>query len=47
MLNILALALMGSLKEDFLRFYYMHIGKNNDPGAGSILTPGLLFEQTW
>jgi hypothetical protein len=39
---------LGSLKEDFSSFYYMHIGKINDPpGAGLILTPGLLFEQTW
>jgi hypothetical protein len=39
---------LSSLKEDFLSFYYMHIGKINDPpGAGPILTPGLLFEQTW
>jgi hypothetical protein len=22
---------LGSLKEDFLSFYYMHIGKINDP----------------
>jgi hypothetical protein len=34
-------------KEDFLRFYYTHIVKNNDtPGAGPVWTPGLLFEQT-
>jgi hypothetical protein len=27
--------------EDFLSFYYVHIGKNHDPpGAGPILTPG-------
>jgi hypothetical protein len=38
---------LGFLKEDFLMFYYTHIVKNNDtPGAGPILTPGLLFEQT-
>jgi hypothetical protein len=38
---------LGFLKEDFLRFYCTHIVKNNDtPGAGPILTPGLLFEQT-
>jgi hypothetical protein len=24
---------LGSLKEDFLSFYYMHIGKINYPGA--------------
>jgi hypothetical protein len=30
MLNILALALMVFLKEDFLSFYYIHKGKNND-----------------
>jgi hypothetical protein len=37
----------GFLKEDFLSFYYTHIDKNNDTsGAGPILTPGLLFEQT-
>jgi hypothetical protein len=34
---------LGSLKEDFLSFYYMHIGKINDP-LGEILTPGLLFK---
>jgi hypothetical protein len=35
------------LKEDFLSFYYTYIVKNNGtPGAGQILTPGLLFEQT-
>jgi hypothetical protein len=39
---------MGFLKEDFLSFYCINIGKNNDTlGAGSIFTPGLLFEQTW
>jgi hypothetical protein len=38
---------LSSLKEDFLSFYYMHIGKINDPRAEPILTPGLLFEQTW
>jgi hypothetical protein len=38
---------LGFLKEDFLSFYYTHIVKNNDtPGAGPVLTPGLLFEQT-
>jgi hypothetical protein len=38
---------LGFLKEEFLSFYYTHIVKNNDtPGAGPILTPGLLFEQT-
>jgi hypothetical protein len=44
---------LGFLKEDFdfLSFYYKHIGKNNEPPPppweGPILTPGLLFEQTW
>jgi hypothetical protein len=38
---------LGFLKEDFLSFYYTHIVKKNDtPGAGPVLTPGLLFEQT-
>jgi hypothetical protein len=33
------------LKEDFLSFYFI---KNNDtPGAGQVLTPGLLIEQTF
>jgi hypothetical protein len=33
---------LGFLKEDF-----KHIVKNNDtPGAGPVLTPGLLFEQS-
>jgi hypothetical protein len=39
---------LGSLKEIVLSYYYMHIGKTNDSlGAELILTPGLLFEQTW
>jgi hypothetical protein len=38
---------LGFLKEDFLSFYYTHIVKNNDTsGAGPVLAPGLLFEQT-
>jgi hypothetical protein len=38
----------GSLKEDFLSFYYMHIGKINDPlGHGQFWPQGFLFEQTW
>jgi hypothetical protein len=38
---------MGFLKEYFLSFYYTHIVKNNDtPGAGPVLTLGLLFEHT-
>jgi hypothetical protein len=41
---------MLNFKEDFLSFYYTHtqcIIKNNDTsGAGPVLTPGLLFEQT-
>jgi hypothetical protein len=28
--TILALAVLGFLKEDFLSFYYIHKGKNND-----------------
>jgi hypothetical protein len=41
------LSSLSSLKEDFLSFNYTHIVKNNDtPGAGPVLTPGLLFEQT-
>jgi hypothetical protein len=39
---------LGFFKEDFLSFYYTHIVKTIDtPGAGQILTQGLLFEQTW
>jgi hypothetical protein len=38
---------LGFLKEDFLNFNYTHQVKNNDtPGAGPVLTHGLLFEQT-
>jgi hypothetical protein len=39
---------LGFLKEDFFQvFFFTHIVKNNDtPGAGPVLTPGLLFEQT-
>jgi hypothetical protein len=29
----------GSLKEDFLRFYYMHKGKINDPRRGANFDP--------
>jgi hypothetical protein len=47
MLNIKALAHWVFFKRRFLSFYYTHIVKTNDtPGAGPILTPGLLFEQT-
>jgi hypothetical protein len=38
---------LGFLKEEFSRFFFKHIFKNNDtPGAGPVLTPGLLFEQS-
>jgi hypothetical protein len=38
---------LGILKEDFLSFFFTHIVKNNDTlGAGQVLTPGLLFEQS-
>jgi hypothetical protein len=38
---------LGFLNEDFLSFYYTNLVKNNDnPEAGPVLTPGLLFEQT-
>jgi hypothetical protein len=37
---------LGFLKEDFFKFFFTHIVKNNDtPWAGPVLTPGLLFEQ--
>jgi hypothetical protein len=40
-------SLLGFLKEDFLSFFFTHLFKNNDtPGAGPVLTPGLLFEQS-
>jgi hypothetical protein len=40
-------SLLGFLKEDFLSFFFTHIFKSNDtPGAGPVLTPGLLFEQS-
>jgi hypothetical protein len=39
---------LGFLKEEFLCFYYTNIVKNIDTqGAGPVLTPGLLFEQTF
>jgi hypothetical protein len=45
--NHLSFNSLGFLKEDFLSFYYTHIVKNNDtPGAGPVLTTGLLFEQS-
>jgi hypothetical protein len=38
---------LGFFKRRFLSLYYTHIVTNNDtPGAGPVLTPGLLFEQT-
>jgi hypothetical protein len=37
----------GFLKEDILSFYYIHKGKSMIHGAGPILTPGSLFEETW
>jgi hypothetical protein len=39
---------LGFLKEDFLIFFFTHnYNQNNDtPGAGPVLTPGLLFEQS-
>jgi hypothetical protein len=44
----LSSSFLSSFKDDFLTFYYLHIGKINDPlGRGHNLTPGLLFEQTW
>jgi hypothetical protein len=34
-------------KEVFFKFFFTHTVKNNDtPGAGPVLTPGLLFEQS-
>jgi hypothetical protein len=30
---------LSSLKEDFLSFYYMHIGKINDPWGGANFDP--------
>jgi hypothetical protein len=42
MLKIKGLARWFFLKEDFLKFFFTHIVKNNDtPGAGPVLTPGL------
>jgi hypothetical protein len=32
---------LGFLKEDILSFYYMHIGKNNDPQGEANFDPGL------
>jgi hypothetical protein len=38
---------LGFLKDDFQSFFLKHIVKNNDThGAGPVLTPGLLFEQS-
>jgi hypothetical protein len=38
---------LGILKEDLLSSFFTYIFKNNDtPGAGPVLTPGLLFEQS-
>jgi hypothetical protein len=41
-------SLLGFLKEDFFEVvFFTHIVKNNDtPGAGPVLTLGLLFEQS-
>jgi hypothetical protein len=48
MLNILALALWGFLKEYFSKDFTLDIyGHSMTHGAGPILTLGLLFEETW
>jgi hypothetical protein len=45
--SYLSSSYLGFLKEDFLSFHYIHIGKTMIPGAGPILTLELLFKQTW
>jgi hypothetical protein len=34
-------------EDDFLSFYYIHIGKTYDPWAELILTLEAKFEQLW
>jgi hypothetical protein len=38
---------LGFFKKDFEVFALYIEGKSMSDGAGPILTPGLLFEQTW
>jgi hypothetical protein len=38
---------LGFSKEAFFCFDYFNIKKINESPGGPILTPGLLFEQTW
>jgi hypothetical protein len=46
MLNISSSSL--GFERGFFNIFYKHKGKNNDPPwAWPILTPGLLFEQSW
>jgi hypothetical protein len=47
MLNILALALWGFLKEDLLNFTIYIKGKTMTPWGRATFNPRLLFEQTW
>jgi hypothetical protein len=47
-LGFSSLGSLGFLKEDFFKVFTICIlGKSITPGAGPILTQGLLFEQTW
>jgi hypothetical protein len=40
------LSSLGILKEDFLSFYYIHRGKNNDPlGQGQFVPQGFYLNK--